>query len=337
MLNYGGRGLAAFSRYQENYLKQVEKAFGPLTSANRLVTAAWRDIGLGLAAFENCARQVERTQRMLNSLTAAPRLAAAMWQQAFERVVYPAREMSRSVERVRRILEPFERVRRILEPFETTVNRLGYVFPVSDLAERWRSIHIAAFPPSIRWIEEHYERLRLLPFYLAWRALQEGDRETVDYFLAEWCDMPRPTPEAYMALWNVLREGYWRRAENPAGYVKTAVWWQIKKQLFGDRLLAEELDKRSLEVVSLDNLPESGGRLWTPAKEDGIQAVEERLLIEWVLKQVKDPHDREALLAYCLGYAETLRDAFGGDKNKQDAARRRFKKLAEQLGPLLFN
>lgn len=341
---------ASFSRYQrqadkwENYMKQIRK----------------RSILL---------------DKTFGGLTIVPSVAEALQRQTLqlERILYPTQEISRNIEQIRHAVvypiaevnQSIEQVRRtianVTQPLAETARWLQNTFPATDLIERWRSIHIIASTHLLsgwvqytQWIEKHLrplgERLRLLPFYLAWQALEEGDRETVDHFLAEWCGMPNlpkeDKEEAYKALWNVLRREKWKYLADPEEYIKTAVWRTVKLRRLqreiefsgggATDLLFRDFQERGLELVSLDDLLEGEGRLWIPAKDD-TQSVEDRLFIEWVLSYLRDPSDRKAILAYCRGYAETLREAFGGDKNRQDVARRRLRKLAEQLRPLLFN
>lgn len=283
-----------------------------------------------------------------------PSVAEALERQTLQlkRILYPSREISRSIEQVRHAFNS------VSQTFAEAAMQLQNIFSAVNFVGQWQNIHIIT-PTSLlsrlgtisRWIKEYLqplgEKLRLLPFYLAWRALEEGDTETVDYFLAKWCDISKPTEDAYLVLWHVLREGNWQSAENPDVYVKKLFWLHYKKrlferQLFGDKyyerskLLSEESTKHGFEMVYLENLPESGGRLLLTSKDD-IQDIEDQLLFKWILSYIRNPLDRKAIMEYCYGCAKTLREAYGGDKNQQDAARRRIRKVAKELRPLLIS
>ncbi|MBT9168172.1 MAG: hypothetical protein DDT19_01517 [Syntrophomonadaceae bacterium] len=178
---------------------------------------------------------------------------------------------------------------------------------------------------------EHWRRLEEWPHIAVLVAFKDNDTEAIDEYLRDCCGVKTVAPSMYAILWEILRSGGWRCADNPAVYIRAAFWRQYKKT--GEKSLLGKPGRVNIETDRWGNpAARHCSKLYVlQTSEPGFAAVESKDLVEWALSKIKKPKYRQALLRYCAGGAETLLDTFGGDKNAVDMARRYLRKRGHKL------
>lgn len=313
-------GLAAFSRYQENYLKQVKKALAPW-GANGLSTIIWQQ-----SQILTPANVIEAGFRRLQEAL-APAKQLGLLQRSISEALRVSTLFPRLIEEQRKIAVP-----RIYVP------NFGQILQQTLVSVR-----------EALW--QHVEKLQqIIPYWvceLTLYAFEEGNQEDILDFFSRYLDIPRPDEEHYRILWEVLRSGNWLRKGDPIAHVKTAVWQEWKRLKMHEEVSSEwknllsPRDKSGLHpqasVVPLFN--ERDLPLDIPVFEEGFARVEGQALIEWVLGQL-NPEEQEALLLWFSG-AKSWYDVgriLYGDPNQGRVAGQRIKrKLVRLLAPSFLN
>ncbi|EGL83660.1 hypothetical protein CathTA2_0774 [Caldalkalibacillus thermarum TA2.A1] len=214
-------------------------------------------------------------------------------------------ELSRSVKPIVHVITGFVRqFQQFKAPMINIINR-----------------HLAVTFDSIRpYMEEILNGLPFLVCQLAKDALNDNDKETVNFFLKRYVGIATPRNVDYLALWTVLNQPAWRRSNNPIGYVAVATRREAKRKFIEivkeDRKLwqppKDEKGEPKFDILELDK-PVSEDSRETVADtiacfDNRIQSVGDEEYLQSICKLLKSATDRKAIMLMHHGYS--FQDAF---------------------------